>query len=446
MKSFWRIWWIALAVKVALAIWLPLASDEAYYWVWSHHPALSYFDHPGLVSWLFWLGHPLESLGNAVRLPGVLLGHLTLLIWTDLLSPFLDQKKKNAWFLFLAVSPFLGLGSLILTPDIPFLFFWSLSLWLLLRAIARGRAFDYAAVGTALGLGFCSKYLIVLFIPAAILWLAVSGEWRKVSWAKLPLAILAGLVFCSPVFIWNAQHQWASFAFQLNHGLQSSRPNPFWPLEYAGSQIGILFPIALWFAVRKKSPPGTSFLHVFGWFPLAFFFYTSFRARVEGNWPTTGHPEILALAFINAEGSKWLRAQFIVWIAATILIFSEVVSPWIPIDPKKLKTSEFTKFDVFLPIARERSDLYLGSYQMAASVSYKLRRQIYKLEGMNRRDFYDFTSQSRPTGDSFVVGAELNQPLPVWVQDAGYSVVGERQVSDEFRLIEVSRRAQDAHR
>ena len=44
----------------------------------------------------------------------------------------------------------------------------------------------------------------------------------------------------------------------------------------------------------------------------------------------------------------------------------------------------------------------VGSYQEAAAVSYKMRHQFYKLAGMNRRDFYDFTPQSRPTGDRFV--------------------------------------------
>jgi 4-amino-4-deoxy-L-arabinose transferase-like glycosyltransferase len=438
----WRkVWWLALAIKSVIAICLPFANDESYYWVWGHHPHLSYFDHPAMVGWLFYLGTWLENFGNAARLPGVIVGHLTLFIWTMILTPFLEtERKKTAWLLFLAFSPFLGLGSLILTPDIPLLFFWSLSLWLLLRAVDSRRSLDYLALGASLGLGFCSKYLIVLFVPCALLWLAISGRWRDVDWKKVPLTIVAGLLFCAPVLIWNSENHWASFAFQLNHGLESKSRNPMWPLEYFGSQLGIIFPIAAYFALRKRSAAGTSFLQVFGWFPIAFFFYTSFRARVEGNWPMMGHPEVLALAFLNAADSKWLRAQWILWVTVTTLIFVQVVYPWIPVNERKLKTSEFTRFDIFLPIAAQRSDLYLGSYQEAAAVSYKMRRQIYKLSGMNRRDFYDFTPQSRPTGDSFVVGAERWQGLPPWVTEAGYEAVSERQISDEFKLIEVRRK------
>ncbi len=38
-------------LRLLLAVTTPLLPQEAYYWSWSLHPALSYFDHPPLVSW-----------------------------------------------------------------------------------------------------------------------------------------------------------------------------------------------------------------------------------------------------------------------------------------------------------------------------------------------------------------------------------------------------------
>ena len=40
-------------VALRLAFWLlaPPNSDEAYYWTWGFHPALSFFDHPPLLAW-----------------------------------------------------------------------------------------------------------------------------------------------------------------------------------------------------------------------------------------------------------------------------------------------------------------------------------------------------------------------------------------------------------
>lgn len=445
MTSFKKVWWIALAVKVMIAILLPFANDEAYYWVWGHHPQLSYFDHPPMVGWLFSIGTLLENFGNAARLPGVLIGHLTLLIWSEILRPFLDDSKKRLWLLFVLFSPFLGLGSLIQTPDVPFLFFWSLSLLLFMKLLKTPNLSLYAAFGASLGLGFCSKYLIVVFVPVALAWLALSGEWRKVKWLLVPVTVVAGLLFCLPVLIWNAQHDWASFAFQLGHGLGAQKQNPMWPVQYLFGQIGILFPTTIFFALQRKEPKEARILHAFGWLPILFFLSTSFRARVEGNWPSMAHPALLSLAFLNGFSSKWLRGTAILWAVLTTLIFSQVISPWIPLSSKSLKTTELTRFDVLLPYAKEHPDLYMSSYQMAGAVSYKMRRQHYKLEGMNRRDFYDFTPQSRPKSDTFWIAAGMGQDLPPWLTETGYEVKSDRPVSEEFRLIEVVKRAQGSN-
>ena len=461
MRRFYQVLLIAFVVKTILAIWLPFSNDESYYWVWGHHPQWSYFDHPPMVGWIFWLGTWFESFGNSARLPGVWLGFLTLLIWNKILEPFLHEKKRTFWLIFMLASPFFGLGSLIITPDVPLLFFWSLSLLLLLKCLEKPSALMYAALGAALGLGFCSKYMIVVFVPTAISWLAFTRARKQVQWHLLPLTAVFGLTFCLPVIYWNSQHDWASFRFQLNHGLDSEKWNPGWPLEYFGGQILILFPTVVWFAARglihqtdrksaRDETRSTSFLHFFGWFPLAFFFYTSFKAHVEANWPIMAHPAILSLALVSAPNSKILRATAALWLTVQILVLTEVAHHWMPVDPRHLKTYEFTHFDVFIPEIEKHKPFYLGSYQSAAAVSYKMRQQTgnetYKLNGLNRRDFYDFVPASLPKSDSFWMGVEKDQPLPEWALKVGYRERQAYPLNDEFRVVEVERIAQDSHR
>jgi 4-amino-4-deoxy-L-arabinose transferase-like glycosyltransferase len=446
VNRFLKIWWIALAIKMVLAIWLPLSNDEAYYWVWGHHPQLSYFDHPPMIGWLFSIGTLFESFFNAARLPGVWLAHSTLLIWNQILKPHLDESSRVFWLVFALFSPFLGIGSLIMTPDIPLVFFWSLSIWMLVKTIETGSAKWYLALGAALGLGFCSKYMIVLFVPSALIWLSWSGQWRKVSLPKTLLTIVAGLIFSAPVLYWNWQNHWASFAFQIQHGLGAEKRKGIWPLEYLGAQIGLIFPIVLWFAVQRPARKSLRLLVCFAWFPIAFFFYTSFKARVEANWPIMAYPAILSLAVINAKNRRWLTATIGVWIVALAIVLSEVAYPWIPVDPRKLKTSEPHRFDALLPYAREIPDLYMGSYQMAAAVSYSMRKQFYKLDGMNRRDFYDFTPQSHPKGDKFSVAVETYFLFPDWLKKEGYEPGSSRQITNELTIIEVTRRAKDTDR
>src|SRR5262249_34032638 len=44
--------------------------DEAYYWMWGQHPALSYFDHPPLNAWLLGLSSTVFGWSVfALRLP-----------------------------------------------------------------------------------------------------------------------------------------------------------------------------------------------------------------------------------------------------------------------------------------------------------------------------------------------------------------------------------------
>jgi 4-amino-4-deoxy-L-arabinose transferase-like glycosyltransferase len=447
VKRFYQIWLIALVVKTALAIWLPFSNDEAYYWVWGHHPQWSYFDHPPIIGWLFYLGTWLESFGNAARLPGVWLAHATLLIWQKIIEPYLDDTNRAMWLLFVLFSPFLGVGSLIVTPDVPLMFFWSLSLLTLLKLLEKPSFNLYAALGIFLGLGFCSKYLIALFVPIALLWLFWSGEWRRIRWALVPLTIVFGLLFCLPVFYWNANNHWASFQFQLNHGLSSNKWEAIWPGEYLAGQLLILFPTVVWLATRRREPMRANFLHFFGWLPIAFFLYTSFRAHVEANWPIMAHPALLSLAFLNAPNSKWLKGTVLVWIFAHLIVFSEIAHHWLPVDPDKLKTAEFTRYDAFAKFAAQHPrNLYFGSYQQAAAISYKLRHQYYKLEGMNRVDFYDFVPQSMPKSDSFWVGAEMNIPIPEKLTEMGYGESQSNQITKEFRLFEVTRRAQGTNR
>ena len=43
---------VAGVVRLVLAAVVPLVPDEAYYWEWSRHLALGYFDHPAAIAWL----------------------------------------------------------------------------------------------------------------------------------------------------------------------------------------------------------------------------------------------------------------------------------------------------------------------------------------------------------------------------------------------------------
>ena len=38
-------------LRLVLAVGTDTYPDEAYYWAWTQHPQLAYFDHPALIAW-----------------------------------------------------------------------------------------------------------------------------------------------------------------------------------------------------------------------------------------------------------------------------------------------------------------------------------------------------------------------------------------------------------
>ena len=74
---------LLLLLRAVMAALLPLSGDEAYYWLWSQHLSLGYYDHPPAIAWLIRFGTLL--LGDTelgVRLSGVLLSlPATWFVW-----------------------------------------------------------------------------------------------------------------------------------------------------------------------------------------------------------------------------------------------------------------------------------------------------------------------------------------------------------------------------
>ena len=434
MKEFKRLWAISLVVKLILAALIPLSADEAYYWVWSHKLQLSYFDHPPMVAWIFYLGHFLEPLGHAVRWPAVILGHLTLLVGVDLIRHHISWDKTRMWVYLVLFSPLLGFGSLVVTPDLPVVFFWTLSIWCALRALRTGKAIDYLGFGAALGLGFCAKYHIVLFLPAFFLYLFFEKKWKDVRWSLAPLTILTGLIFCTPVLLWNYQNEFASFIFQFKHGLEKETYNPEWTISYLAGQLLIIFPLAAWAALRVRSIPELRWAPYFAWTPIVFFFLTSFRALVEANWPIIAYPAVLVLAVQYPRMRSWQR-YYIGFFASIICLV--LATLWVPqLRNLNTKVSEPYEFQNLAEETKEFQPLYASSYQMASSLWYFSKIPVFKLKDISRFDFFDTLPEAIPQSEVFYLVKRENNGLPPWLSQEQWSGQVIKKIEPDYVLME----------
>lgn len=196
---------------------VPLMGDEAYYWAWSQHPGLSYFDHPPLIAWLLRLATAWAASEFTVRLvPLLCLGLSTWLVWRLAREIDGDRAAAIALAIFL-VMPATHIGAFAAVPDAPLMFCWTLALYAGHRTLRAEPGIWPLTTGLAIGLALLSKYTAILFPVALLAYLTI---WRRdvlrrrSSW----LAALLALAVFSPVLIWNQQHDWVSLAFQYRHG------------------------------------------------------------------------------------------------------------------------------------------------------------------------------------------------------------------------------------
>ena len=126
---------LLLPVRLWLDSRLDLMFDEAYYVLWSQHLAWCYLDHPPMVAlwirastWLFGDdAFGVRALGTLAAAAG---GPLVYL-----LSWRLFESRAEAAFAGLLYCAMLltAAGAIIITPDTPLLFFWSIAVYAVIR-------------------------------------------------------------------------------------------------------------------------------------------------------------------------------------------------------------------------------------------------------------------------------------------------------------------------
>lgn len=195
---------------------IDLIPQEAYYWNYAQRPALGYLDHPPMVAWLIWLGTSVfGDTEFGIRIGATLSWMATAFFVFRFANNLFGRTPAFLSLLLLSILPFFfGIG-MLMTPDAPLTAAWAGALYFLERALIGNREKAWLGAGMCIGLGMLSKYTIALLGPAAIVFLIIhpgSRRWFFTKWPYL-CAILAAALF-SPVIVWNATNDWASFHFQ----------------------------------------------------------------------------------------------------------------------------------------------------------------------------------------------------------------------------------------
>jgi 4-amino-4-deoxy-L-arabinose transferase-like glycosyltransferase len=297
-----------LAVRLWLDSRLELMFDEAYYALWARNPAWCYLDHPPMVAvwirlstWLFGEHEfGIRALGTLAAAAG---GAFVYLLSVRL---FADRAQAAFAGLLYSAMLLIGVGAIIITPDTPLLFFWSIAVYALVR-IHQGEDWRWwMVVGSAMGLALQSKYTALLLGIGIVAAMSFVPSLRR--WWRHPAPYIAGvlaLVIFAPVIAWNFQNGWISFVKQLGRARASDFSLRYIG-EFAGSQVALLTPFVfvlaaagVWLSSRgttaKSDERGGLLLALIG--PMLIYFLChSLHARVQGNWLAPAYPVLAVLA------------------------------------------------------------------------------------------------------------------------------------------------------
>jgi hypothetical protein len=337
--------WLAAAVSIAAFMTLrviyanafDLRNDEAYYWTWSKENVLSFLDHPPMIAWFIRFGTAIFGDTNfGVRFAGLLAMLATQLLLADIVRRVThDVRAVVLAVLMLDAAPYYGLLMAKVSPDVALIPFAVAMLWALVRLVESGDGRWWLAAGAFAGLALLSKFTAVMLLPAVLAFMLVPG-WRR-RWLVSPypwLAALIAVVLFSPVLIWNAGHDWASFRFQFVRAIATHELSFRTVGDFIAVQLGmvgfILLPVVLtgvaWTVWRgyRRFDAVAILLSTCVVVPLAYFFWKSLTLRVGDTWPMFMWPAGIAATAINTtmlrrEGRPaWLVKSTVSWVVAAI--------------------------------------------------------------------------------------------------------------------------------
>ncbi len=347
------------AIKLVAAACTPIAFDEALYWRYSKHLAPGFMDHPFMNPMMIRIGTALfgdTPLG--VRFVGVILSlPASWALWRATSALFQDTAMAATSALYFNLMVVLSVGSMVATSDQIVVTTTCFLLWSLAKLQRSGRGPWWLAIGAAFGLGLCSKYTTAFFAVSIFAWLSIVPAQRR--WFLSPWTWAGGIVavaIFSPVLIWNAHHQWASFVYQSGR-LTVYKWTGRYILEFVGDLILLAgLPIFVLGCIGLQPPgpsdPSFSSRVLIGALIAPLVLYLLWHAtheRVQGNWPEPAYPAFAIAAAYAAHtppGQKTAQRFVIRWsrrlaapfgVALALMFYLEVTTGFLPLghhDPR----------------------------------------------------------------------------------------------------------------
>ena len=304
-----------------------LSGDEAQYWDWTRHPALSYYTKGPGVTWFITATTTLfgdNILGIRIgsflfhAIAGIAVGSIALQIS--------GNDRKVVLTTVLAYQFLLGyqIAGSLMTVDMMMVSGWSVATWATIRVVQMARSgdsvtFHLCLIGAAMGFSFLAKYTALLGLLGLLI-----GVWPNKALIKSARGYKAGICGAAlsfslgmlPVILWNATRGWPTVEHLLGHlhvpGGDSGTTSwleydPLWTLQFALQLLGLAGPILGYLLLRgavaalERGSSTKADLRIPLWSALpvmGFYLLVSLKGPTEGNWIVGAYAPLLPLGML----------------------------------------------------------------------------------------------------------------------------------------------------
>ncbi|HLN53964.1 MAG TPA: glycosyltransferase family 39 protein [Lentimicrobium sp.] len=327
---------VSFIVRMILAFSVELGNDEVYYITYALYPDLSHFDHPPMVGWLiqlFTVNLALDAEGW-IRMAAVVLGTLSTIIIYNIGKEIGD--KETGWYsaLLYTISIYgFVITGIFMMPDSPQVFFWLLSIWLIIKflnsedlkinevqktgtkthIINYSRPYLFLMAGLSIGFALLSKYTSIFILSGLFFWCLKHRHYFR-KWHVWAAALIALACFL-PVIIWNINNEFISFTFHTDR--VEVRDQLFRLDSFAKELTGqilynnpfnfaiILAAVIAFFRGRLQPKQNTGLLLILISLPLILIFLgiSLFRSTLP-HWSGPGYITLIPLAAL------WIRNKY----------------------------------------------------------------------------------------------------------------------------------------
>lgn len=204
-------------IRLIVAFTVNLGNDESYYWFFSQHLKLNYFDHPPMVAlWvrIFTLNLSLQNFPGFIRLGSVVGCALSTWFMYKCVSELCSEKA--GWFaaILYNASFYAGItAGIFIMPDSPQMVFLTWSMWMIAKISKDDtKTLNWILLGISAGLCVMSKvHGVFIWIGMGLFVLIYKRTWFKKP--QLYLAVAISILICLPILFWNIRYNFITYTF-----------------------------------------------------------------------------------------------------------------------------------------------------------------------------------------------------------------------------------------